>query len=193
MATQPTVRRLGARDHGRPVSSEEFANAEFEEPWTYERVGGRLIVVAPPGQEHVETSEPWRDRLVAYKLGHPGIVQFVVSEAWLRVDGGTDRIGDIGVYLVHDGPVPRLPDRTPDLILEIVSPDRRSRSRDYIDKRAHYRQLGVKEYVIIDRFAPQVTVLTHEPGGYAERVLGPGDTYTSPLLPGLAIPPAEVF
>lgn len=188
----PTL-TLGYDDHGRAVSSEEFASADFEEPWTFERVNGRLIVVAPPGEEHSLCAEPWRDRLVLYKLQHPGSIYLIISEAWLRVDGGTDRIGDIGVYLVAGGPVPKIPDRVPDMMFEIVSPDRRSRSRDYIDKRADYHRFGVREYVIIDRFARTVTVLTHAPGDYRERILRLSDTYTSPLLPGLAIPLAEVF
>ena len=46
----------------------------------------------------------------------------------------------------------------------------------------------VKEYVIVDRFAHRVTVLTLEEGTYSERVLGPDDVYASPRLPGLEIP-----
>ena len=43
------------------------------------------------------------------------------------VDDGTDRIGDIGVYLVPNGPVPKIPDRVPDLMFEVISPDKASR------------------------------------------------------------------
>ncbi len=193
VSTHQPILKLGPRDIGRKVSPDEFLSADFEEPWTYERVEGRLVVVAPPGEEHVSYSEPWRDRLVVYKLQNPGIVQFVVSEAWLRVDGGTDRIGDLGVYLAQDQPVPRIPDRVPEIMFEVVSPDRRSRSRDYVEKRADYHRAGVVEYVVIDRFTRRVTVLTHTPAGYDERILTPTDTYTSPLLPGLEIPLSEVL
>ena len=41
---------------------------------------------------------------------------------------------------------------------------------------------------IIDRLRHRVTVYTASPRGYRKRVLRPGDAYTSPLLPGLAIP-----
>ncbi len=193
MATHRPVLQLGRNDEGRPVSSEEFAEAEFDEPWKYERLDGRLVVLAPSGEEHIDATDPWYERLFLYKLAHPAFVQRVVSEAWIRVDRGTDRIGDIGVYLVPDGPVPRIPDRVPDLMFEVVSPDRISRDRDYVRKRADYHKFGVREYVIIDRFKPAVTVLTREPAGYAERILIRGDTYTSALLPGLAIPLSEVF
>jgi len=188
MATTPVILRLGKQDEGRLVSSEEFAEAEFDEPWRYEREDGRLIVMAPPGEEHVDASEPWRDALVVYKQQNPEIVQKIVSEAWIRINLGKDRICDIGVYLVPKGPVRKIPDRVPELIFEIVSPDKASRDRDYIQKRAEYHKLGVREYVIIDRFRAVVSVLTWTARGYDDNLLDADDVYTSPLLPGLAIP-----
>jgi len=193
MATHSPVLRLGEQDEGRIVSAEEFAGAEFAEPWKYEREDGRLIVLAPSGEEHVDQTEPWRDRLGAYRLAHPEIVQKVVSEAWIRVNDGTDRIGDIGVYLVPTGPVPKIPDRIPELIFEVVSPDKVSRDRDYVRKRAEYHRLGVREYVIIDRLQQTVTVLNFAFAEDQERILRNGDSYESPLLPGLSIRLSEVF
>ncbi len=193
MATHPTALHLGRADAGRLVSSEDFAEASFEEPWKYEREGGRLVVMAPSGEDHNDSGEPWRDRLVTYKLARPDVVQKVISEAWVRDRVSTDRVGDIGIYLTPTGPVPKIPDRVPDLMFEIVSPGKRSRNRVYVKKRRDYEGLGVREYVIIDRFARTVTILTLEPGGYAECILRVGDAYGSPLLPGLAIPLVEVF
>ncbi len=193
MSTARPILRLGKRDEGLPVSSEEFAEADFDAPWKYEREDGRLIVMAPAGEGHSYVSEPWRDRLGAYRLAHPDVVDLVVSEAWVRVDGGTDRIGDIGVYLVSDRPMSRRPDRVPDLMFEVVSEDKISRDRDYVRKRAEYQRLGVREYVIIDRFRRVVTVLTLAEGGYAERHLSADAVYESPLLPGFSVRLFEVF
>ena len=184
---------LGPEDAGRVVSAEAFASAEFVGAFKSERVGGRLTVMAPDGTEHIRASNPWRDRLILYKYQHPGEVEEVVTGAWVRVEGGTDRIGDIGVYLVKDPPTFDVPDQVPDLMFEVVSPGRESRDRDSVEKRDEYHRLGVREYVIIDRFAGAVTVLTQAPGGYLGRVLGRGEVYTSPLLPGLAIPLVEVL
>jgi Uma2 family endonuclease len=190
-----TERRLilGPEDDGRQVSSAEFAAAEFREPWKYERVEGRLVVTAPDGFDHQRFSEPWRDHLVAFKLSHPDRIAQVFSAAWVRVDDANDRIGDIGVYLPSNQPTPVPPDRPPDLMFEVVSPGREARERDYVKKRVDYHRYGIREYVVIDRFAKQVIVLTHTPTGYTERVLTASDVYTTPLLPGLAIPLAEVF
>jgi Uma2 family endonuclease len=193
MATERTILRLGNQDHGRMVSSEDFAEAEFDEPWKYERINGRLIVMAPSGADHNDTVEPWRDRLVVDKLAHPQVVQKVVSEPWIRQDGGNDRIGDLGIYFAPDHPVPKIPDRIPDLMFEIVSPGATSRNRDDIKKRVESHRLGIREYVIIDRLEQVVTVLTLAPEGYRERGLKLGDSYESSLLPGLSIPLSEVF
>ena len=51
MATQSTRLVLGPDDHGRPVSAEEFADAHYLEPWKYERVAGRLVVMPPDGKD----------------------------------------------------------------------------------------------------------------------------------------------
>lgn len=194
MATQRTSLVFGPGDNGREVSSSEFAEAEFAEPWTFERVDGRLVVVSPDSKEHDDCSEPIRDYLGAHRLSHPGIVEAVVSEAWIRVDGGSDRIADIAVYLVRgEEQGPDRPDRAPELIFEVVSPDRESRERDYVAKRRDYQSLGVREYVIVDRFSRRLVILTLGPRGYRRRVLRPGDVYETPLLPGLAIPLGEVF
>jgi Uma2 family endonuclease len=193
MATLQPVLKLGPQDHGRPVSAEEFAEAEYEEPWKYEREQGRLIVMPPDGPGHDDSSEPLRDYLGAYRIAHPDLVEKVVSEAWVRVDSGSDRIGDIGVFLAGPRSTVNGPDRVPELMYEIVSPDRKSRDRDYVKKRKEYERLGVLEYVIVDRMRHRATIWSAGPRGYRKHVLRPGDTYTSPLLPGLAIPLAGIL
>jgi Uma2 family endonuclease len=109
------------------------------------------------------------------------------------VPNGTDRIGDIGVFLVGPRSSIARPDRVPELIFEVVSPDRESRERDYVKKRKEYRRLDVLEYVIVDRLQHRATVLTKAPRGHRKRVLHAGDVYTTMLLPGLAIPLAGVL
>jgi Uma2 family endonuclease len=193
MSMQSTVVFLGPEDAGREVSSAEFADAEFAEPWIYERENGRLIVLSPEGQRHLDDSKPWRRQLNRYWIEHPEVVDDVVIQAWVRVDDGTDRIGDIGIFLVQIGVVKSIPERFPDIMFEVVSPGRESHHRDYVKKRRDYRRLGIREYVVINRPARSVTVFTAGPRGYRRRILRPGDVYESPLLPGLTIPLAEVI
>lgn len=188
MAIVQPILHLGPKDHGRAITAEEFAEADYAEPWKYEREQGRLIVMPPDGPGHDDSSEPVRDLLGAYRVAHPDLVEKVVSEAWIRVDDGTDRIPDIGVFLAGPRSAVDRPARVPEIVFEIVSPDRKSRERDYVKKREEYRRLGVLEYVIIDRMRHRATIYTAGPRGYRKSVLRPGDVYTSPLLPGLAIP-----
>ena len=178
-------------DAGVAMTREEFAEADFEGPWRYERHNGRLAVMVPPGYEHHRTVKSFRNHLGAYELNHPEIVQDVFQESWTSVNDDTDRLPDIAVYL--RGGTGRIPNRVPDLIFEIVSQTANDHRRDYEEKRADYERLGVREYVIVDRFDHRVTVLQLEAGAYVEGVLGPDDAYTTPLLPGLEIPLAGVI
>jgi len=193
MATSHTILRLGRRDHGRPLTFDEFSSAQFDEPWRYERVGGRLIVMAPAGEDHIETSEPLRDYLGAYRLSHPDVVRRVASEAWIRIDEDQDRVADIAVYLQGSSQTEPIPLRTPDLVFEVVTPGRRNERRDFVERRAESARRGIREYVIIDRSQARVTILTLDGGTYQENTLWRNDLYTSPHLPGLAIPLADVL
>lgn len=195
MAIGQTTLRLGRADDGRLLTAEEFADASYDEPWKYERVDGRLVVMYPDSEAHDDTSEPWRDRLGAYKLAHPDLVEKVVSEAWVLISDLIDRIGDIGVYLrpADASTPPARPGRIPELMFEIVSPEAKDRRRDYVEKKAEYHGVGVREYVVIDRFDRKVTVFSHEPAGYRERVLTGSDVYETPLLPGFRVALDDVF
>ncbi len=121
---------LGERDHGRLTTDEEFAEAEFEEPWIYEKTNGRLDVMSPEGTGHVSQSEPWRDRLGAYRLSRVVFPLAIVSQAWIRIDQANTRIADIGIYLGSSLEDLDIPDQTPDLVFEFVSQSKRDRKRD---------------------------------------------------------------
>jgi Uma2 family endonuclease len=80
----------------------------------------------------------------------------------------------------------------PDLVVEILSPATAQYDRGY--KRTLYGRHGVREYWLVDPDAETVEVLTE---GAEELALGAtyrrGDTLTSPLLDGLAIPLEQIF
>jgi Uma2 family endonuclease len=186
MATKQQL-RLGRSDHGLKLTHEEFADAVYEEPWRYERVQGRLAVMAPSGEEHVEGTRSFLEPLIGYKLAHPDRVARVVPEAWFVVDDETDRIADLAVYLksARHG---KIPHARPDIVIETASEGYTSLRRDYEEKRDEYQRAGVREYLIVDRFEHCVTVFRRARGRYVETILGPDDVYTTPLLPGLKIP-----
>lgn len=184
---------LGREDEGRFVSSEEFVGAFYSEPWRYERIGGRLVVLPPDDGEQVEATSPWLRALFLFRYGDCEVVELIVPGAWIRADEDTDRIADIGIYLADEGPVSKIPDRIPELVFDIVRPSDAPGGRDDLERRRDYHRLGIGEYVVVDRFQKTVTVFAHTSDGCEERVLTQAETYESPLLPGLAIPLAEVF
>lgn len=81
-----------------------------------------------------------------------------------------------------------------DLLVEIVSEDRKGRKRDLQEKRAEYAAGGIPEYWIVDPQEQTITVLTLNGDHY--RVHGefkPGETATSLLLEGFAVDVADCF
>ena len=80
----------------------------------------------------------------------------------------------------------------PDIAVEILSSDR---SRDLVRKRRIYAEAGIPEYWIWDWQRDTVTVLALPVDGdyTTQAVLSYGDTLTTPLLPGLAIPLSDIF
>lgn len=184
---------LGPGDHGREVEERDYLEAEFEEGWRYELVGGRLVVMSPNSEEHADAAEPWLERLFLYKATNRDLVQKIVPEAWVRIGPKNYRIGDIGVYLQGSRSTRRRPARAPELMIEILSMGRDSHDRDYVEKRAEYHSIEILEYLIVDPHEWRVTVLALGPNGYDERILNRGEVYTSALLPGLEIPLDAVF
>ena len=56
----------------------------------------------------------------------------------------------------------------PDLVVEVVSPGKANRERDYIDKREQYAARDIPEYWIVDPQADVVIVLRLDAGSYVE-------------------------
>ena len=79
----------------------------------------------------------------------------------------------------------------PDIVIEILSSDRR---RDLVRKRMLYAAAGVPEYWIFDPVNDNALLLELRDGEYVQRArLDAGGTLTTPRLPGLSIPLADVF
>ena len=79
----------------------------------------------------------------------------------------------------------------PHIAVEVLSSDR---NRDLIRKRQIYADAGVSEYWIFDPRNDTALLLELRDGDYVSRgLLTPSDTLTTPLLPGLAIPLADIF
>ena len=191
MAT--AIRKLGPEAAGMLLSRKDFSQADCQAPFIYERVRGRLVVMSPAGPEHRKVSRLFRRALGGYWHLHPEIVEDVDIEGWVATSSDIDLIPDICVYLVGSSPGQTVPHRVSDLIFEFVSADRSNQEREYSDKRIEYHAIGVKEYVIVDRFKQTALVLNWRVGGYEERWLGRQDEYSAPRLPRISVALREVF
>lgn len=82
----------------------------------------------------------------------------------------------------------------PDLVIEILSES--TRHLDEVLKRQAYEQFGAREYWIFDPHRKTTRVWERTAEGLRRKALlsaAAGDILTSPLLPGLEIPLAEIF
>jgi Uma2 family endonuclease len=82
----------------------------------------------------------------------------------------------------------------PDLAVEVLSPS--TRRKDLELKLKLYERVGVQEYWIVDSERASMTVFRLGPQGFGPPLAlsaAKGDVLTSPLLPGLKVPVAELL
>ena len=192
--TTPTKPRSGMR-----ISVAEFLELELPEPDDKRKMeldDGVLYIMPRPRlrhqSAHVELIYFFRSHFRAF-AEPPGAVysEFVVAlpaEELPRLF-----VPDLSIVLRGSAAVvsERMIEGAPDIVIEILSTDR---NRDLVRKRRVYAEAGIPEYWILDWLHDIVRQLELRDGQYVERaVLTADDTLTTPLLPGLAIPLAEVF
>jgi len=81
----------------------------------------------------------------------------------------------------------------PALVVEVVSPGKINRDRDYRYKRSEYAARGIAEYWIVDPQENKLTVLLLDHGLYQENVYQNDDLIKSQLFPQLQLTVSKVF
>jgi Uma2 family endonuclease len=82
----------------------------------------------------------------------------------------------------------------PQLVVEVVSPGRVGRDRDYDRKRAQYSARGIPEYWIVDPQEQAVMVLQLEEGQYVEvGVFRDDEPLASPAFPQLSLTAKQIL
>jgi Uma2 family endonuclease len=185
---------LGPELAGIFLTPEEFdAVEEADRDYRYELIDGRLIVTPPPDEAERGPNEELGHRLLTYRDSHPqGSAlddtlpeQTVVTRANRR---RADRVIWAGL-----GRRPK-PDRDlPSIVAEWVSESKRDWQRDYVEKKQEYRDIGIGEYWIFDRFRRTLTVCRGTPEAPEEIVVHENETYRTPLLPGFELPLRELL
>jgi Uma2 family endonuclease len=191
----PTT-RIGPLDHGRPMSLDEFIQADFEEGWLYELARGVLEVTevpAPSPHGRVVRRVAWM--FTQYEYQHPGVINYGAGggECRLRLPGMvSDRHPDQAIYLDPEPPGPNIWTKwVPHIVVEVLSPG--GEDRDLIDKRDEYLRVGVREYWILDPQNRRLIVLARKGDTWDETIIPEAGVYRTVFLPGLEVRPAELL
>jgi Uma2 family endonuclease len=194
MVALRTVQRkrvvLRAADNGRRMSLDDFDRAEISDGLIYELNKGMVEVSNVPALWHGKVVRYLRKQLERYDDAHAGVISYTAggSESKLLIEAvESERHPDWTVYLRPEPPGEDQPWSVwvPEIVIEVVSDT--SRKRDYEDKPPEYLALGIAEYWIVDRLAGTVTHKTRWRGVWKDKVLKPGQSLTTHLLPGFKL------
>jgi Uma2 family endonuclease len=178
---------------GKGLTFEEFQALDLD--GRYELADGRLEALVSPKPEH-----GWTQFRFPILIGpqaqaiDPG--GYWGSEVEIPTIPRHGRVPDFVYYSSEDRHRVSIRDRkvygVPTLAVEILSED--DERRDRVTKRREYAQAGIRHYWLLDPRARTVTTLVLREGKYdvAGRFSG-GDSLTSELFPGLAVPLSELF
>lgn len=185
---------IGPELAGTLMTPEEFDTAEdWDDLYVYELIHGVLVVTPPPAEGERGPNELLGFSLFLYRRDHPqgAALDYTLTEHTVCTAGNrrrADRVIWAGL-----GRTPNVRRDLPAIVVEFVSPGRRSRQRDYRVKRDEYREAGIAEYWVIDRFRRLLTVFRQSTAAAPELVVREGEVYTTPLLPGFELPLSRLF
>ncbi len=187
VVTQEVPRlRLAPHSSGVSLTPAESDAAEFEEGWRYELIHGVLVVSPPPLRKERDPNEELGHWLRSYQEAHPEGRALDATFHDETVLTPRDRRRADRVIYAGLGRDPR-EGEVPAVVVEFVSAGKRNLIRDYEEKRDEYLAIGVREYWIVDRFARCLTVYRLHASSSIQQVVGEGEVYTTPLLPGFEL------
>jgi Uma2 family endonuclease len=159
-----------------------------------ELVDGRVEVLGMPTKSHQKMVRHLLNLLLTFLTTHR-LGDAISAPYRVRLRGQTYREPDIVVYRTEH--LSRFGERYgegADLVVEVVSGDAASRSRDYEDKARDYAEAGIPEYWIVDPAERRISILWLAGDRYA--VVGEfamGDQAESKGLSGFRVDVADVF
>ena len=165
----------------------------------YELVSGNLIEMPPESPQNAEIAI--KLLLIFAQFISPRLLRCKDTEIVVSGTRATVRLPDLMVLtenLANDLysnqrstiNIDMLP---PALVVEVVSPGKANRDRDYRFKRSEYAARGIAEYWIVDPQENKVTVLLLDNGLYQENIYQNDDSINSQLLTQLQLTASQVF
>jgi len=179
--------RLSRRSNGMELTPEDFdAVTDWDPAYRYELIRGVVIVSPIPSEGEASSVDRLGYLLQRYQEDHPNgkSLDMTLPERYVYLHDGSRRRADRVIW----AGLGRIPDPVvdpPTIAVEFVSKSRRDRKRDYEVKRAEYREAGVAEYWIVDRFRRTMTV-SYADG--TDRIVTESETYQTAKLPGFELP-----
>jgi len=170
------------------LSFEEYLSYEDGTDKRYELVLGKLELMNPPTVRHFLIAKLLEQEFDS-QIANKNLDWLCFREAGIRTSWQKSRLPDL--FIIDKNAAMALLDSsavfqtTPFLIVEIVSPE--SKSRDYRYKRSEYAALEVPEYWIVDPQANKVTVLTLNEGLYEEIVFSEAEKIVSSVFTELKL------
>jgi Uma2 family endonuclease len=186
-ATPKTRRlRLGPRSAGLLLTPAEFDRARVQEGWRYELINGVLVVSPTPSRQERGPNETLGHWLQNYQERHPHgrALDATLPEEEIETKQNRRRV-DRAIW----AGLGRDPDEgeAPTIAVEFVSRGKVNQERDYIAKRVEFREIGVREYWVIDRFRRCLTVFRFVGDKDEDLRIPEVETYETPLLPGFTL------
>ena len=165
----------------------------------YELVAGNLTLMPPESPQNAEIAI--KLLLIFAQFVAPRLLRCKDTEIVVSGSRATVRLPDLMV-LTEDLAnalyssqrstitIDMLP---PALVVEVVSPGKVNRDRDYRYKKSEYAARGITEYWIVDPQENKLTVLLLNEGLYEERIYRGDEAISSRLFPELEITAERIF
>jgi Uma2 family endonuclease len=180
------------------MTLDEFDAADYRPGFRYELIHGVLVVTPPPLVEERDGNEELGRLLRNYQEWHPQgkALDLTLPEHNVRTKVNNRRCdraiwAGLGRIPRTKGPARR--NDVPTIIVEFPSAGRRNQLRDYVEKRDEYRDLGIREYWIIDRFSHELVVYRWHGRRWLPQTFDAKAVYTTPILPGFELSLTKLF
>jgi len=175
------------------LTFEEYLNYDDGTDTYYELVDGELVEVPLASRRHWKISKRL-ERLFEEQIAELNCNWDVGrGDVGVKTRGGksdNNRIPDVVVFNSETDSIldeSNILTNAPILVVEIVSPGKANRERDYIEKRREYEEIGIPEYWIVDPDGQQIVLLSLEGKTYREEVYTGDRPLVSLTFPGLTL------
>ena len=186
-----TTLRLGPADHNRPMTLEEFLSSDYEEGHRYELIDGRLYAAPMPDCPHSWMNKAAYRKLDDYSRVRPGIVNYVVTDARVFVQGKRATAPEPDISCYRDFPIDSLPgvnwrNVSPILVVEVLGGE--DEQKDLVrNVDLYWRVTSIEEYWVIDirgdASRPALRVYRRDSDAWQVLDIPFGAAYQTALLP----------